>query len=160
MLDVRLILQEKPGSFLGYFLPLLILSQENDKLLDVIQFFGLDKLVECVELLGGSKVEFPTWATVDALVSDAYLLYLLDKKTAPKTLETIFDASYDSLVARSKALRSTLKTEAEDFPGEREAEKWHRRVKRIKKEIAEATISDVVIDGHNLRDNQQKTNES
>ncbi len=134
-IDVRQILRDRPGSFVGYFLPLLMFSQENDKLLDVVELFGLDRLAECIERLGGSEVAFPTWETVDTLVADAYLLYLLDNRhLSRKTLEQTFDAPYEGLVARAKALRSTLKEER-DFPGQKAAEGWRNRLQRIREEI-------------------------
>lgn len=140
--NVKKVLQDKPGSFLGYFLPLLILSTDNDKLLDVVELFGLDQLSECVERLGGSTVSFPTWETVDALVCDAYLLYLLDKKTAPKILAETFDSPYGALCARAEALRGTLKMERMKFPGADAAKRWKRRLQRVHSEIkAEANVN-------------------
>lgn len=50
--DVRNVLKEKPGNFTAYFLPLLVLAQDNDKIIDVLEVFGLDRLLEAVERLG------------------------------------------------------------------------------------------------------------
>jgi len=133
--DVRKILRERPGSFLGYFLPLLILSEENEKLLDVIELFGIDRLAEIIERLGGSRIEFPTWATVDALVADAYLLYLLeDRRVDRKTLMETFESPYESLAARAAVLRRSLRIER-PFPGAHVAKLWNRRIRDIKKQI-------------------------
>ncbi len=149
-IDVRQILRERPGSFVGYFLPLLIFSQENEKLLDVVELFGLDRLAECLERLGGSTVAFPTWETVDTLVGDAYLLYLLDnKRLSKKALEEAFAAPYEALLARAKALRSTLSAEEKDFPGQKTAERWRKRLRRIRNEINREVDKDELMRGMN-----------
>jgi hypothetical protein len=139
-LDIRRILRERPGSFLGYFLPLLILSEENEKLLDVVELFGVERLAEIIERLGGSRIEFPTWATVDALVSDAYLLYLLDdKRVDKKTLVEVFETPYEALRARARALRGSLQFERA-FPGARAAKRWTNRLATIAEQIRQESI--------------------
>ena len=139
-LDIRRILRERPGSFLGYFLPLLILSEENEKLLDVVELFGIDRLAEIIERLGGSRIIFPTWATVDALVEDAYLLYLLnDKRVNRKTVAEIFGTPYETLRARATALNETLGNERA-FPGGREAKRWARNIAEITEQIRRESI--------------------
>jgi hypothetical protein len=138
--DVRQILRERPGSFIGYFLPLLILSEENEKLLDVVELFGIDRLAEIIERLGGSTLVFPTWATVDTLVADAYLLYLLDdKRVDRKTLVEVFESPYESLRARARALRQTLQLER-PFPGARVAKRWNRRLSSITEQIRQESL--------------------
>jgi hypothetical protein len=139
-IDVRQILRERPGSFIGYFLPLLILSEENEKLLDVVELFGIERLAESIERLGGSRVEFPTWATVDALVADAYLLYLLDDKCVDrKTLVEVFETPYEPLKARARALRSTLQLER-PFPGAKAANRWRRSIAAITEQIRRESV--------------------
>jgi hypothetical protein len=138
--DVRRILRERPGSFLSYFLPLLILSEENEALLDVVELFGVDRLTEIIERLGGSRIVFPTWATVDALVADAYLLALLDNKTLDKrTLIEIFETPYETLRARAKALRRSLELEP-SFPGGRVAKRWASNLASITEQIRREII--------------------
>ena len=65
--DVKRVLREKPGSFMVYFLPLLVMAENNVELLDLLELFGLDKLAEAIERLGGSRIVFPTWETVDEI---------------------------------------------------------------------------------------------
>jgi hypothetical protein len=138
--DVRQILRDRPGSFIGYFLPLLILSEENEKLLDVVELFGVDRLAEIIERLGGSVIVFPTWTTVDNLVADAYLLYLLDEKQVDrKTLVEVFESPYESLRARAAALRRSLRSE-QPFPGARVAKRWNRRLSAIREQIARESL--------------------
>ena len=138
--DVRKILRERPGSFLGYFLPLLILSERNEELLDVVELFGFDRLAEVIERLGGSTVTFPSWATVDALVADAYLLYLMENERVDrKTLVEIFESPYESLRARAMALRATLRTER-PFPGGAVAKRWNGRLSAIRKQIERESL--------------------
>ena len=138
--DIRRVLRERPGSFLGYFLPLLILSEENEKLLDVVELFGIDRLTELIERLGGSRIIFPTWETVDALVDDAYLLQLLDdRRVDKKEIVEIFETPYDTLRARASALRRTLSTE-HYFPGSRTAKRWTRNLKEITEQIRRESI--------------------
>jgi hypothetical protein len=138
--DIRQILRDRPGSFIGYFLPLLILSEENEKLLDVVELFGIERLAELIERLGGSEIAFPTWATVDTLVADAYLLYLLDdKRVDRKTLVEVFESPYESLRARAEALRRALRIER-PFPGARVAKHWNRRLSSIREQIARESL--------------------
>lgn len=76
--DVKRVLREKPGTFVTWFLPLLVMAENHVELIDLLELFGLDRLDEAVERLGGSRIVFPTWATIDALVRDAYLVSRLD----------------------------------------------------------------------------------
>jgi hypothetical protein len=142
--DVKRVLREKPGSFTSWFLPLLVLAENNVELIDLLELFGLDKLAEAIERLGGSRITFPTWETVDALVRDAYLLSRLENRAAKTVLEEEFEAPFDSLLARARAVKRTLR-KAESpgrAPGESAALKWLRGVQKTNGEIALAVAEE------------------
>ena len=140
--DVRKVLREKPGVFARYFITLLVLAEDNAELIDVVTLFGLDRLAEVIERLGGSRVVFPTWETIDSLVRDAYLLArfesLIDTpEERKKLLEEFEGMTFSSLRARAKALRAKLDRgiSSEKFPGEREAKRWLNNLEKAHKEI-------------------------
>jgi hypothetical protein len=141
MLNIKQILKDKPGWFVSYFILLLVLSEDNDKLIDVLELFGIEKLEVAIERLGGSTVTFPTWQTIDTLVSDAYLLVRMDSflTTAEykRELEKEFGAPFKSLKERAKALRSSINKPITngEFPGARKAKKWNKNLADIKVDI-------------------------
>jgi hypothetical protein len=139
MLDVKKILKDKPGSFVSYFIPLLVLSENNVQLIDVITLYGLEKLEDAIEKLGGSTVTFPTWNTIDTLVSDAYLLSRFDKLINTiderRAIEEEFDAPFQSLRERVRALRSSL-IKKPALPGDRKTKQWLKNLESVKEEIS------------------------
>jgi hypothetical protein len=139
MLDIKKILKDKPGSFVSYFIPLLVLSENNDQLIDVITLFGLERLENAIELLGGSTVTFPTWSTVDTLVSDAYLLSkfdtLINTADNKRVMEEEFGAPFESLRERVRALRSSLMKKP-PLPGNQKTKQWLKNLEEVKKEIS------------------------
>lgn len=142
MIDVKKVLRDKPGGFIGYFLPLLIMAEDNDKLLDVVELFGLDRLGEAVERLGGSTVSFPTWTTVDTLVRDAYLMWkmdtLIETAESRRQLSQEFDGMpFPALRERVRSLRASLRTSPTAFPGAKHSKKWLNGLAEIKAEIVQ-----------------------
>jgi len=141
MLDVKKILKDKPGSFISYFIPLLVLSENNDQLIDVLTLFGLEKLEIAIEQLGGSTVTFPTWNTIDSLVNDAYLLSrfdtLITTADSKHVMEEEFGAPFESLRERVRALRGSL-IKKPVFPGARKTKAWIKDLEKVKKEIHES----------------------
>src|ERR1700746_2065722 len=113
--DVKQVLREKPGSFTSWFLPLLVLAENNVELIDLLELFGLDKLPEAIERLGGSRIVFPTWETIDALVRDAYLVSRLDGLIGKASgankarLEEEFEAPVELLLFRARAVKGALR---------------------------------------------------
>jgi len=138
--DVKRVLREKPGSFMSWFLPLLVLAEDNVELLDLLELFGLDKLAEAIERLGGSRIVFPTWETVDALVRDAYLVARLDSKVPRAVLEEEFGVPYEMLQFRARAVRGVIRRAGSlrRTPGGYVADKWINGVKKTNAEIAKA----------------------
>jgi hypothetical protein len=140
--DVRRVLQDKPGSFIAYFIPLLVLAEENVELIDVVELFGLDRLAEAIERLGGSRVVFPTWATVDALVRDAHLVArleaLIDTPENRRALEEEFESDFRSLRARGRAVKDTLRKVGGPMPGDQRMRIWFNKLKKVRKEIEHA----------------------
>jgi hypothetical protein len=140
-------LREKPGSFVTWFLPLLVLAENNVELIDLLELFGLDKLAEAVERLGGSRITFPTWATIDALVRDAYLLARLDNLigkannlTNRERLEEEFEAPLELLLFRARAVKGAIRKagRAGEVPGSEAADRWLSEVQKTNGEIARA----------------------
>ena len=144
--DIKRVLREKPGSFTSWFLPLLVLAENNVELIDLLELFGLDRLDEAIERLGGSRIVFPTWATVDALVRDAYLLSRLDSLIGKPVgankewLEEEFEAPVESLLLRARAVKGTLRKAVAYrwAPGEKATSFWLEKVRKTNGEIAEA----------------------
>ena len=139
--DVKRVLREKPGSFMVYFLPLLVMAENNVELLDLLELFGLDKLAEAIERLGGSRIVFPTWETVDALVRDAYLVSRLDSKVPRDILEEEFGVPYETLQFRARAVRGVIRragTVPRWTPGGYAAKKFLNGVHKTNEEIAQA----------------------
>jgi hypothetical protein len=137
--DVKRVLREKPGSFMAWFLPLLVMAENNVELIDLLELFGLERLAEAIERLGGSRIVFPTWETVDALVRDAYLVARMDSKVPRERLEEEFEAPYELLLFRARAVRAVLRNvELRRTPGGSIADKWLNGVKKTNEEIATA----------------------
>jgi hypothetical protein len=138
--DVKRVLREKPGSFMTWFLPLLVISEDNVELLDLLELFGLDKLSEAIERLGGSRIVFPTWETVDALVRDAYLVARMDALAGRAALEEEFGVPYEMLQFRARAVRGVIRRAGalRRTPGGYVADKWINGVKKTNEEIAQA----------------------
>jgi hypothetical protein len=142
--DVKRVLREKPGTFTAWFLPLVVMAENNIELIDVLELFGIDKLSEAIERLGGSRIIFPTWATVDALVRDAYLLARLDsligKPSGPNKarLEEEFGAPIELLLFRARAVKGALRRAArvQEMPGAEAASRWLEEVQKTNGEIA------------------------
>jgi hypothetical protein len=142
--DVKRVLREKPGSFMTWFLPLLVLAENNVELIDLLELFGLDKLAEAIERLGGSRIIFPTWATIDALVRDAYLVSRLDaligkaSGTNKGRLEEEFEAPIELLLFRARAVKGALRKaeRVRRMPGSEAASRWLGEVQRTNGEIA------------------------
>lgn len=141
-LNVKQILRDRPSGFIGYFLPLLVLSSENDKIIDVLDLFGLDRLEEAIERLGGSRVEVPTWATFDTLVEDAYLLTKFDSFTDLEIDRNALSAEFggtpfNALRERAKALRASIsgRNVRAKFPGEKAAKEYLAMLKEIEKDL-------------------------
>jgi hypothetical protein len=122
------------------------MAENNVELIDLLELFGLDKLAEAVERLGGSRITFPTWATVDALVRDAYLLSRLEgligrASGANKTgLEEEFEAPLELLLFRARAVKGALRKagSASALPGAVAADRWLAEVQKTNGEIARA----------------------
>ena len=138
--DVKRVLREKPGSFMAWFLPLLVMSENNVELIDLLELFGLDKMVEAIERLGGSRIVFPTWETVDALVRDAYLVSRMDNLAGRAALEEEFGVPYELLQFRARAVRASIRRAGalKRTPGGYIADKWLNGVKKTNEEIAKA----------------------
>jgi hypothetical protein len=152
--DVKRVLREKPGSFLSYFLPLLVMAEDNVELIDCLELFGLDRLAEALELLGGSRIVFPTWATIDPLVKDAYLVTRLESLFGEPNAETRarfeaeFEAPYDLLLFRARSVKRLIrragivrrggKLQSVPVPGEKEADRYLKRIKRTNEQIRRA----------------------
>ena len=138
--DVKRVLREKPGSFMTWFLPLLVMAENNVELVDVLELFGVDRLAEAIERLGGSRVVFPTWETVDSLVRDAYLVSRMDALAGRAALEEEFGVPYETLQSRARAVRGVIRRAGDlrRTPGGYAAEKWLNGVKKTNEEIAEA----------------------
>ena len=142
--DVKRVLREKPGSFMTWFLPLLVLSEDNVELIDLLELFGLDKLAEAIERLGGSRITFPTWATIDALVRDAYLVSRLDNLIGmagganKAALEAEFEAPLEFLLFRARAVKGALRkaSRTRRVPGAEAAKEWLDGVQKTNGEIA------------------------
>jgi hypothetical protein len=142
--DVKRVLREKPGSFMTWFLPLLVLSEDNVELIDLLELFGLDKLAEAIERLGGSRITFPTWATIDALVRDAYLVSRLDNligsvaSGANKArLEEEFEAPLELLLFRVRAVKGLIsRAGRKPVPGSKPAAAWFANLEKTNGEIA------------------------
>src|SRR5215472_10703750 len=149
--DVKKVLREKPGSFLSYFLPLLVMAADNVELIDCLELFGLDRIAEAIELLGGSRIVFPTWATIDSLVKDAYLVTRLESRfgelnaEARARLEAEFEAPYDLLLFRARSVKSLIrragimrrggKLQSVPVPGKKEADRYLNKIKRTNEQI-------------------------
>jgi hypothetical protein len=137
--DVKRVLREKPGSFMAWFVPLLVIAENNVELIDLLELFGLDRLDEAIERLGGSRIVFPTWETVDALVRDAYLVARMDALAGRAALEEEFEAPYDLLLFRARAVRGVLRrVDLRRTPGGSIADKWINGVRKTNEEIATA----------------------
>lgn len=138
--DVKRVLREKPGSFMTWFLPLLVMAEDNAELIDLLELFGLDKMAEAIERLGGSRIVFPTWETIDALVRDAYLVSRMDALAGRGQLEEEFGVPYELLQFRARAVRASIRRAGDlrRTPGGYVAEKWLNGVHKTNGEIAKA----------------------
>ena len=152
--DVKKVLREKPGSFLSYFLPLLVMAEDNVELIDCLELFGLDRIAEAIEQLGGSRIVFPTWATIDPLVKDAYLVTRLESlfgelnAETRARLEAEFEAPYDLLLFRARSVKNRIrragimrrggKLQSVPLPGEKEANRYLNKLKKTNAEIRRA----------------------
>ena len=150
--DVKKVLREKPGSFLCYFLPLLVMAENNVELLDVLELFGLDRLSEALARLGGSRITFPTWAAIDAIVKDAYLVARLETVIGPAlnaqnkaALEAEFEAPLELLLFRARSIKNLLRHcgdhgtyRSKPLPGEREMKRYLQKIKKTNGEIRRA----------------------
>jgi len=147
--DVKRVLREKPGSFMTWFLPLLVLSEDNVELIDLLELFGLDKLAEAIERLGGSRIVFPTWATVDALVRDAYLVSRFDSLIGKANgankarLEEEFEAPFELLLPRVRAVKALIaRAGRKTVPGSKPAAAWFANLEKTNGEIAARVIKE------------------
>lgn len=102
-----------PRGMTNYFLQNIFVSSGSEKIIDVIELFGIDRLAVLLEQMGGSKIEFPTWKTIDNLLVDSYLMWKMDTPMKDEEFKSALSeelgATYESLESRVEALQTTLK---------------------------------------------------
>ena len=97
---------------------------------------------------------FPTWATIDPLVKDAYLVTRLESlfgevnAEARARLEAEFEVPYDLLLFRARSVKSLIRRagimrrggnlQSVPVPGEKEANRYLKRIKRTNEQIRRA----------------------
>lgn len=147
--DVKRVLREKPGSFTSWFLPLLVLSENNVELIDLLELFGLDRLAEAIERLGGSRIVFPTWQTIDSLVRDAYLVSRFDALIGKASgenkarLEEEFEAPLEVLLSRARAVKALVsRAGRKTVPGSKPAAAWFANLEKTNGEIARRIVEE------------------